>query len=161
VGVDANAAALRQLSGRAVRARLRNLLYVRAAVEDLPAELGGGADRVTIVLPWGSLLAAVTRPDVTVLTGVRGVCQPNARLTIVLAVDAARDGAEVRRLGVPSLDDAYIRGPLRTAYAAAGFRVSHVRTGGLDELELWPSTWARRLEHGRPRPVTRIDASAV
>jgi hypothetical protein len=63
VGVDANASALHQVSGRALRAGVRNVLYVRAAMEDLPAELAGAADRVTVVLPWGSLLAAVARPD--------------------------------------------------------------------------------------------------
>jgi hypothetical protein len=161
VGIDANAAALRVLSAKAFRARLANLLYGRAAVEDLPAELGGIADRVTIVLPWGSLLGAVTRPEPPVLTRVRGVCRPDARLTIVLAVDAERDRAEVRRLGVPTLDEPYVRGPLQAGYATAGFGVLQVRTGGLEQLEGWPSTWARRLAHGRPRTVIRIDASAV
>src|SRR5437867_2289307 len=99
LGIDANAAGLRKLSGRAVRERLGNVLYVRASVEDLPLELAGTADRVTVVLPWGSLLAAVAGPRVPALAGIRMLCQPEASLSVVLSV-AERDRREARRLGV-------------------------------------------------------------
>ena len=92
--MDANAAALRQRSGRAARARRPNVLYVRAAVVVLPPELMGAADRVTVVLPWGSLLAAVARPCVPVMQGIRGLCQPGAGLTVVVGIDPTRDGGE-------------------------------------------------------------------
>jgi 16S rRNA (adenine(1408)-N(1))-methyltransferase len=156
VGIDANAAGLAGFSRRAVRAGLANVVYVRAAVEDLPIELAGTADRVTVVLPWGSLLAAVASPSVPVLRGVRGLCRHEARLSVVLSL-SARDRAEAIRLGVPPLDgDPAAR--LSAGYAQAGFALTAVRPLGLDELAGWPSTWARRLAHGRPRSVFRIDA---
>lgn len=161
IGVDANAAALRETSGRAFRAGARNLLYVRAAVEDLPAELAGAADRVTVVLPWGSLLAAVALPTASALAGIRGLCQPDARLCVVLGIDPERDRAECVRLGLPTLDAAYLKGPLAAAYATVGFRVTSVRSLAAERLAQWPSTWARRLAHGRARPVLQIEAVAT
>jgi len=160
IGVDANASALRELSGRAFRARTANLLYVRAAVEALPPELGGLADCVTVVLPWGSLLAAVAGPSPDALRAVRGLCQPGATLTVLLGVDAARDRGQAVRLGLPALDAAHLRGPLAAGYAAAGFDIESVAPIAPSQLARWPSTWARRLAHGDVRPFFQVEARA-
>jgi len=135
------------------------VIYVRASVEVLPLELAGVADRVTVVLPWGSLLAAVARPSVPALAGIRMLCQPEASLSVVLSV-AERDRREARRLGVPPLDSGHLQ-DLAPGYAAAGFTVTSVRELGRDHLAAWPSTWARRLAHGQPRPVFQVDARAA
>ena len=47
IGIDANAAGLRRYSGRAVRQRLANVIFVRASLEALPSELSGVADQIT------------------------------------------------------------------------------------------------------------------
>lgn len=161
IGVDANVSALRELSGRAVRSRMRNLVFVRAAAEDLPPELAGVADRVSVVLPWGSLLAAVARPIPAALQGIRRLCRQGARLTVVLAIDPSRDGGEAARLGLPALDDEHFDGPLAAAYAAAGFAIESVRSLTAADLAGWPSTWARRLAHAHPRSVFQLRAGAV
>ena len=160
VGIDASAAGLRELSNRAARAGLANLLYVRAAVEALPPELIGVADRVTVILPWGSLLAAVAAPRVPLLRQVRALCQPAATLAVVLGIDPVRDQAEARRLGLPSLTDDHLRGPLVEGYAAAGFRVRSLRPLSADQLRRWPSSWAGRLAQGRDRAVFEIEGRA-
>jgi len=161
VGVDADLASLRVFSGRALKGGLRNVAYVRAAVEDLPAELTGAADAVTVVLPWGSLLAAVARPSVEDLKRIRGLCRPHAALTVVVSIDPVRDRAEADRLGLPGLDQAHLDGALAAGYAAAGFVVDSGRPVPPGELASWPSTWARRLANGRPRAVHLIEARAV
>ncbi len=161
VGIDANAAGLRAFSVRALRDGFANLVYVRAAVEDLPSALAGVADRLTIVLPWGSLLAAVARPSVDALRGVRALCQRHAVLTIVLGVDPVRDQAELLRLGLHPLTDACLASRLAAGYALAGFTLGSVRPMAQDELALWPSTWARRLAHGRGRKLFQITATAA
>jgi 16S rRNA (adenine(1408)-N(1))-methyltransferase len=160
IGVDANARGLREVSGRAIRDRVQNLLFVRSAVETLPPELTGSADRVTVVLPWGSLLAAVARPVLPVLRGIRRLCQPRASVTVVLALDPERDRAEHARIGLPLLDLAYLRGELADRYAMAGFVPFAVRRVSAEELAEWPSTWCKRLAHGRPRSVFQIEAIA-
>jgi 16S rRNA (adenine(1408)-N(1))-methyltransferase len=158
IGVDANAAGLRQTSGRAARGGPANTLFVRAAVEALPAELASVADQVTVILPWGSLLAAVAVPSVPLLQGIRRLCQPEARLTVVMGVDPARDQAEAARLGLPALDAAHFAGPLRAGYAEAGLVVTGVRPLAAAQLAGWPSTWARTLAHGHARTVFQLEA---
>jgi len=160
IGVDANAAGLRELSGRAFRAGLANVLFVRAAIEDLPPELGGIAGRVTVVLPWGSLLAAVARPSLPILQGIRALCRPGASFTAVLGHDPVRDQQEMLRLGLPTLEAAHLVSDLATGYADAGFTLTSVRALHAAELTCWPSSWARRLAHGGARSFLQIDARA-
>lgn len=153
-------AGLREASRRARRAGLDNVVYVRAAIEALPVELEGVADRVTIVLPWGSLLAAVALPSVPLLRNIRALCQPAARLTVLIGVDPVRDRGEMLRLGLSPWPDADLRERLAGPYAAAGFELTSLGPIGRGELARWPSSWARRLAHGRPRPVFEIEARA-
>jgi len=160
VGIDANAAGLRPFSGRALRAGLSNVIYVRAAVEDLPPALAGIADHVSVVLPWGSLLAAVAGPSTTVLRGVRGLCRPGATLEVVLGCEPVRDLGELARLGLPALAEAALPGRLAAGYEAAGFALTCVRPIAPGDLARWPSTWARRLAHGRDRSFLRVVARA-
>jgi len=152
---------MRGLSSRALHERIPNLVYVRAAVEELPAELTGVADRVSVVLPWGSLLAAVTRPEPNVLHGLRALCQPGARLAVLLGIDAARDRAELVRLGLASLGDVPLAATLAEPYARAGFRLEGVRSVSRDSLAAWPSTWARRLSQASGRVLQLVTAVAV
>jgi len=158
IGLDASAAGLREVSTRAARAGLTNLIYVRAAVEGLPPELAGVADRMTAILPWGSLLAALARPVVPVLRNVRSLCLPGATLTVVLGVDPDRDRAEALRLDLPALDERHFEGAFTEGYAAGGFTVTSVRPIGAEQLARWPSSWAKRLAFGRPRPAFQIEA---
>jgi 16S rRNA (adenine(1408)-N(1))-methyltransferase len=160
IGIDANAAGMRELSGRAVRERIPNLVYVRASVEALPAELHGVADRVTVVLPWGSLLAAVALPSLPALRNLRAVCQAEARLSVVLGSDPARDQAELRRLGLPPLEAGELAGRVEAGYAEAGFRIERVRTMAAPEVARFPATWARRLAGGDGRSFVQLEARA-
>ena len=161
VGLDANAAGLRAISGRAARERRPNVIYVRAAIESLPRELDGIADRVTVVLPWGSLLAAVAQPSLEGLAGLRAACQHGAELTVVMGSDAAKDQAELRRLGVPSLQADGLAARMEAGYRAAGFRIDRVRALAPDELRRFPSSWARRLAFGGTRAFAQLAARAV
>jgi 16S rRNA (adenine(1408)-N(1))-methyltransferase len=161
IGIDANAAGVRELSGRAAGARLTNLAYVRAGIEALPAALHGIADRVTVVLPWGSLLAGVARPSTPALGQLRGACQRGARLTVVLGSEASRDAAEIRRLGLPPLVADGLAQRLGAGYAEAGFAITRVRRLEASELDRWPSSWARRLAFDAQREFVELRARAL
>jgi 16S rRNA (adenine(1408)-N(1))-methyltransferase len=139
---------------------MRNLLYVRAALEDLPEELAGLADRVSVVLPWGSLLGAVARPCVSLLVGIRALCQTSAKLTVVFALDPDRYRSEAERLGLVPPVGGDLRSHLAPGYREAGFRIRWVRVLPQAELERWSSTWARRLARGRSRSLWELEATA-
>src|SRR5712692_3427130 len=60
IGIDANPRPLEKLSEkihrRLAKGGVPNVLFLQAAVEDLPPELDGLADEIHIHFPWGSLL---------------------------------------------------------------------------------------------------------
>jgi hypothetical protein len=151
---------MRELSQRALRERVPNLLYVRAAVEQLPAELAGTADRLTVVLPWGSLLRAVALPDPAVLANVRSLCRPDARVTVLLGSDPVRDRAELLRVGT-SLEPEALAGRLGEPYRVAGFRLRSARPVDGERLASWPTRWTTRLARGEGRRFVELEAAAA
>src|SRR5213079_1494518 len=102
IGVDAAVEALREtsrkLAAKPARGGLPNALCGRLALAEAP---GGLADRLTVLLPWGELLAAVARPDVGALARLRGLCREGAELRVVFGHGPKVDAAAVRDLALP------------------------------------------------------------
>jgi 16S rRNA (adenine(1408)-N(1))-methyltransferase len=119
------------------------------------------ADRVTVTLPWGSLLRAVALPDLTLLANIRAVIRPGGRLDVVYAIDAVRDAAALRALGLDAAQD----GPSAATcegYAAAGLRVDAARELAREDIAALGTTWARKLAAAPSgRRAWRIEATAV
>lgn len=148
IGVDANADALRATSRRFAakpsRGGLANALLGRLPLADAPGELAGLADALTVLLPWGSLLAAVARPEPSALRALRALCKEHAEIRVVLGYGPATEGAMIRDLGLPALDAPGVLAELECVYRSAGFAV-HARAARVDEIRALPTTWAKRL----------------
>jgi 16S rRNA (adenine(1408)-N(1))-methyltransferase len=165
IGIDANARPLEKLSQKIHRnpakGGLPNLLFIQAAVEDLPPELDETADELHIHFPWGSLLRAVATGDEKVLESLRRLCSPGCLLEILIGVDPDRDRSEIERLGLKPLTAEYLEDELIPRYEAAGFEV--IDSGVLDQSE-WSkikTSWARRLKGNEGRKVVFISGQAT
>jgi 16S rRNA (adenine(1408)-N(1))-methyltransferase len=143
IGVDADAAAMRDASRRAARPPAKgghpNALFVPAAVERLPRELGGLAALVTVTLPWGSLLRGVVAPEEPVVAALAELLGPGGRLELL--VSAAPDD---RVMPGVVLDEAWAR-RLGVAYAPFGLVLCGVGRATADSTAATDSAWARRL----------------
>jgi 16S rRNA (adenine(1408)-N(1))-methyltransferase len=157
VAVDPDADSLAEYSYRASRKPARggveNALFVVAAVEALPPELTGIADVVRVNFPWGSLLRGLVLPDAAVLGALRDLGKQDGRFEFVICYDPERDIAGLGGADLPPLSLQRIDEVLAPAYEAAGMRIEERQQMSLDEAIVLPSTWARRLLHGRPRDV--------
>lgn len=165
IGVDASPRPLEKISEKIHRSPakggLPNVLFIQAAVEELPPELDGVADEVHIHFPWGSLLRAVAAGDEKVLQSLRKVCSQEALLEIIIGLDAERDRTEIERLGLGPLSIEFIDAELGGRYQAAGFEI--VERGVLPSSE-WPrleTSWAKRLGGSEGREVIYIIARAI
>jgi 16S rRNA (adenine(1408)-N(1))-methyltransferase len=139
---------------------LANALFVQAAVEDLPRELDGIASEVHMNFPWGSLLRAVATGDRGVLSNLRRICAPEAELKVYMSFDPERDRAEIERLQLPSISEAFLKTVLARRYRAAGFKV--LESNVLSAAE-WPelrTSWAQRLRDNDRRSLIYILARA-
>jgi 16S rRNA (adenine(1408)-N(1))-methyltransferase len=157
IAIDPDAESLATYAYRAsrkpARGGIENVLFVVAAVESLPPELSGVADVVRVNFPWGSLLRGLVLPETPVLVALRGLGKPDARFEFVTCYDPERDTAVLGGADLPSLSLQRIDAVLAPVYERAGLSIEERRQMSLDEAIELPSSWARRLLHGRPRDV--------
>ena len=165
IGIDPNARPLEKISEKIHRKPKKggapNVLFIQAAVEDLPSELNGVANEVHVHFPWGSLLRAVATGDTAVLENLRRICTPGALLEIVIGLDPARDQTEIDRLDLPPLSIEFIDTQLAPKYRAAGFETIE---RGIIAASEWPefnTSWAKRLHGNEQRHITYLIARAI
>jgi 16S rRNA (adenine(1408)-N(1))-methyltransferase len=165
IGIDPNVRPLEKISEKIYRKPAKggapNVLFIQAAVEDLPPELDGAADELHVHFPWGSLLRAVATGDLLVLQNLRRICSPGALLEVVLGLDPARDQTEIERLDLTLITLDHIDQTLAARYAAAGFGIME---RGIIPAAQWPefnTSWAKRLHQNDQRVITYLIARAV
>jgi 16S rRNA (adenine(1408)-N(1))-methyltransferase len=165
IGVDANPRPLEKISEkihrRQTKGGLPNVLFLQAAIEDLPAELDGIANEVHVHFPWGSLLAIVARGDRNGLGNLRRILSRDGLLEIVIALDPERDESEIKRLGIQSLDATFISSELAPRYRDAGFEILEAGVGDPEAWSDLKTTWAKRLHGSKSRSLLYIVAKAI
>src|SRR2546430_8560191 len=127
IGIDANAKPLEKISMKATRkpakGGLANLLFIQAAIEDLPTALNDTADEIHIHFPWGSLLRALTTGDEKALRGLHRIGVRGCLLEVVIGIDTERDRTETKRLALPELSLNYIESVLTPRHDRIGFEM--------------------------------------
>jgi 16S rRNA (adenine(1408)-N(1))-methyltransferase len=160
IATDLNPDAMLDTAARAgrkpSRGGVQNLVCIAEAAETLADNLGGIADRVSIILPWGNLLRSIALPEISYLGSLRRLCASDANVEIVFSFDERRDAGQRSRLGLVSLQESHVRGVLRESYEHAGFCVTSTETIGPPALRSYETTWATRLAFGRPREIWRL-----
>jgi 16S rRNA (adenine(1408)-N(1))-methyltransferase len=155
IGIDANAKPLEKISMKATRKSskggLANVLFVQAALENLPEELNETADEIHIHFPWGSLLRAVALGDEHALASLRRIGAPECLLEIIIGVDEERDKTEIERLGLPRFSEEYIQKTLIPKYEAARFQITESGVLNPSEWSRLETSWARKLQSNDSR----------
>ena len=165
IGIDANTKPLEKISMKATRkiakGGLPNVLFVQAAVENLPEELNEVADEIHIHFPWGSLLRAVVGGDESVLQSLRCICAPDCFVEIVIGIHEERDKSEIERLELPQLSPNYLEDVLMPKYEMAGFEIQESGILNFSDWSKLETSWARRLQGNTSRKVIYLIAQAV
>jgi 16S rRNA (adenine(1408)-N(1))-methyltransferase len=147
---------LRERSHRARRkpgrGGLPNVLFVWATVERPPPELAGRAGELHVVLPWGKLARGLLLAEAEVLDGLVAMARPGATLDLVLNAEVWEEPVPVEARDLPPLTVDHVTGWLAPRYRARGIEVRRVGRLAREEIDRLPSTWARRLSHGREHP---------
>jgi len=141
VGVDACRENLRDHS----RAKLSNMLFVIASAQELPCEFQGLFSHVAINFPWGSLLDGLLACDPGLMHGLIAVSRPGAQIEINLNSGALKEAGTNLVAGARIIHENMER-------YGWDLQFPHPMDDGT--LAKFPSTWARRLAHGRePRAL--------
>ena len=157
IGIDALAEPMGERAATAGRKPSRggrpNLLFVHASVEALPSELAGAADEVSVQLPWGRLLEGIVLAHADVLGGLAALCRPGASVVVTLNGEIWLDSTPARFEGLPVPTPEYVADVIAPGFAAVGIRLGAARYASAAEAKALPTTWARKLGHGRPHPT--------
>jgi len=151
VGLDAGPDAMRRTAARAAAKPAKggtpNAIFVWAAVEQWPAGLDGVTE-VHSLMPWGSLLRALVRPDAEVLRAVAAHCLPGAAFLLTFNLHAWRPPVpEVGSTPEPTPQSALA--VLAPAYAAAGWALNTAAYAGAGEIAALGTSWTKRLNSSR------------
>jgi 16S rRNA (adenine(1408)-N(1))-methyltransferase len=156
IGVDALDAPMGEIAYRASRKPARggreNLLLLRAAVEALPEELVGIADEVDVLLPWGALLEGIVRARAEIVEGIAALARAGAVVNVTLNGEIWLDSAPARYEDLPLPTPGYVAEAIEPEFRRVGIDLGPARYLTAAEAKGLPTTWARRLGHGRPHP---------
>jgi 16S rRNA (adenine(1408)-N(1))-methyltransferase len=156
IGIDALDEPMAEIAAKAARKPPKggrpNLLMVRAAVEALPAELTGVADEVSVQLPWGSLLEGIVLARDAVLGALAALCRDGAQLRVTLNGEIWVDSTPARFEHLPVPTPEYVSDVVGAGLSRVGIRLVAARYATAAEAKELPTTWSRRLGHGREHP---------
>jgi 16S rRNA (adenine(1408)-N(1))-methyltransferase len=156
VGLDALDEPMGEMAHKALRKPAKggraNVVYVRAAVEALPGELLGVADEVHVLLPWGRLLEGIVLAQAEVVEGLAALGSPGAHVDITLNGEIWAESTPARYEHLPVATPEYVTEVVAPGFALAGINLAPARYLSADEAKALPTTWARRLGHGRAHP---------
>jgi len=127
------------------RAKLDNLLFIIANAQSLPCELHGLISHITINFPWGSLLENLLVGDSNFICGLNSIARPNT------TIDLRLNGRGMSELGIDLICGV---NQIQENLSSYGWKTKKPVDMSISELQKFPSTWARRLAHGRdPRAI--------
>jgi len=144
IGIDPAEKQLKIYSKKAVRKKLKNVLFVVGSVEQIPNELNGRADYVYINFPWGTLLETVAKPIEENVNNIKGILKPEGQLEIVFGYSLELEPSETERLELPEIDTDYIRAVVVPSFKIAGFELKDLEEFDNNEEKL-ETTWNRRV----------------
>jgi 16S rRNA (adenine(1408)-N(1))-methyltransferase len=136
VGVDACRENLRDRS----RAKLPNMLFIIAPAQELPCEFEGLFWQVTINFPWGSLLDGLLACDPGLMRGLASISRLGAQIEIHLNSGALKEAGTSLEAGAAIIHE---------NMEHHGWDLQHPHPMEQGALAKFPTTWARRLAHGR------------
>jgi len=158
IGVDPVEKQLREYSVKSVRKKLSNVLFLASSLENLPINMTEIADKVSVILPWGTLLGQMVNPSPDGVIKLIGLLKNGGELEIVLGYSPDLEPSESDRLDLPNLSQEYVGNVIVKAF--------EIMSGGmkLNMLEFFPkekltdigSNWAKKLAFGRPRQIYRL-----
>jgi 16S rRNA (adenine(1408)-N(1))-methyltransferase len=156
IGLDALDEPMGEIAFKAARKPARggrpNLVLLRGAIEALPAELAQIADEVDVLLPWGALLEGIVRATPAVVAGIATLARPGASVNVTLNGEIWLDSTPARYEDLPVPTPEYVADAVEPEFRRAGIDLAPARYMTAAEAKALPTTWARRLGHGRPHP---------
>ena len=87
-----------------------------------------------------------------VLGGIAALCRPGARVVVTLNGEIWLDSTPARYEPLPVPTPEYVADVVAPGFARRGIELGAARYATAEEAKALPTTWARKLGHGRDHP---------
>jgi 16S rRNA (adenine(1408)-N(1))-methyltransferase len=148
IGVDSCRENLHEYS----RAKLPNMLFVISNARNLPCELNGLVSHISVNFPWGSLLDGLLTADISLMRGLERLSTSTTSMHVRLNGGALAEAGWALENGADKIYYNLLR---------SGWQVRAPRCMDSCELQSFPTTWAKRLAHGRDPRAMMISSCII
>lgn len=152
IGIDPAPKQMEEFSKKAIRKKIENVLFIVGSFEILPKELTGCADKLFIVLPWGTLLKAVADPADENVTTLKFLLRPNAEIEIIFGYDSELEPTQTNRLQLNEVDE----NKIIHKFENAGFKLLQSSMLSGTEMKKLESTWGKRTSTTSERKIFNL-----
>lgn len=156
IGVDTLAKSMEEFSGKAVREKMKNALFVVGNAENFIPGLNYVIDTVHINFPWGSLLSLCVKPSEIFLQELKRVLKVGGHVNMTFGYSEEFEQKQVEKLDLPSITLESLQNKISAQYIGNGFRLCDVEELSKNEVYEIGSTWGKKLKFGRDRPVFKM-----
>ena len=158
IGIDTLAVNMAEYSKKARKEKLYNALFVVGSLEILPTELNYAADRLFIILPWGTLLQTIVNVSEVGVKTIASLLKPEANLEIIFGYDQRLEPSEFKRLDLPSeINEDLIKDVIAPAFLNYGkLTLTSTETLAKTDLENFESSWSKKIAFGNERPIFKL-----
>lgn len=162
IGIDAARESLREGSSRSIKKPARggtpNALFICMNVLEMPDEMVGIADSISINYPWGSLLQAVSEPNNEVMQKFLALGKNECHFDFYINMQVFEDDTRRENLQLPEMNSEELMEHLITSYSKLNLKIidkKYIPAGGKVDVA---STWAGKLTRRSKRSTLYIEA---
>jgi 16S rRNA (adenine(1408)-N(1))-methyltransferase len=157
VGIDPAEKQMELFSKKATRKKVYNAMFIVGSIEMLPFKLNNFADKIYVILPWGSLLKNIIEPDQNNIKKVSGLLKPEGNLQIIFGYNPRFEPSESQRLNLPEINDELIHQNIVPKIEEYGnLSLQQQNTLTKNELFNFETTWSKKLTFGAERPLFQL-----
>ena len=156
IGIDPSEKQLKNYSIKSVRKKLPNVFFCLGSIELLPKELINTANKVFILLPWGTLLKNVVLPSRENAKKLCSLLKTGGELEIIFGYYQEFEPSEIERLELPPLSKDYIENVIIPNLCANGFEYVSLQQIKKTDLKKIETTWSKKLSFGKIREIFKL-----
>lgn len=155
IGMDPADQQLKIFSKKVNKKRLNNSLFVLGSIENTPPELFSNIDKISINLPWGTLLEKIVKSENSSVNNLYNLLKDQGEIEVIFGYLPELEPNETKRLDLPK-----INGEIGVQQTFSSFKrhfniieMLRLTKKDLGKLE---TTWAKKLKFGNDRDIYKI-----
>jgi len=150
IGIDPSQKQLQIYSKKANRKKLDNTLFVIGSIEILPPELKNCADKLNIILPWGSLLESIVKPTKNTISKLLGLLKKDGEIEMIFGYDPNFDV----KASIPEINLEYVESTIIPAFSEMGICTLEIPK----DLD---TTWSKKLKSSKKRELFKLNIKNI